>query len=143
MTNKLETFTKQLSEKKVEHTKIGRKYYQINSQQQKIIDSIDREPFSAGLFLGEEKKDLFKASLALLEIIAKDSDTKVFVNDKAEWLFLCGRNILPESITKKIAKKGTVLIQNERDENLGLGKYENDGTITNLIDRGDFLRREK
>ena len=62
---------------------------------------------------------------------------------------MCGRDIFDESIVSEIPKEligKHVLVQNENDENLGLGIVKVGGsriTIKNVIDRGDFLRREK
>ncbi|MBW2987614.1 hypothetical protein KY336_03620, partial [Candidatus Woesearchaeota archaeon] len=38
-----------------------------------------------------------------------------------------------------------VLVQNKKDENLGYGKIVRKGKVfvLNLMDRGDFLRRER
>ncbi len=123
---------------KIDSVKYGKKHYLVD-------DSLDVDliPKSIGVFLGEESKE-FKPSLALLELIAKKSDRKIFIDDKAEWLFLCGR-----SIKKANVSEGLLLVQNLRDENLGLGKVVNNlkikdkVVVKNVIDRGDFLRRER
>ena len=66
-------------------------------------------------------------------------------------MFLCGRNVLPSSIAKNPngLTEGLVLVQNERDENLGYGKIIDDINnspmrivVKNFLDKGDFLRRE-
>jgi len=128
---------------KIDSVKYGKKHYLVD-------DSLDVDliPKSIGVFLGEESKE-FKPSLALLELIAKKSDRKIFIDDKAEWLFLCGRDLFGKSIKKANVSEGLLLVQNLRDENLGLGKVVNNlkikdkVVVKNVIDRGDFLRRER
>lgn len=95
---------------------------------------------ASGLVLGH-KKNNFKPSLYLLELIAKDSSKKIVINSKAEWLFLCGRDVFKDSILKKNATE-FCLVQNEKDENLGFGLIKGN-LVKNMLDRGDFLRREK
>lgn len=100
---------------------------------------------SQGLPLGTTGK-YFKPSLYLLEILSKKTTNKIFINDKAEWLFLCGRDVFEESITQDNSKTDVVLVQNQKNENIGLGKKTWKGKkmiIKNLIDRGDYLRRER
>jgi ribosome biogenesis protein Nip4 len=124
--------------------KIGRRNYLVSEDLWNLKLSLDRDSYSVGLFLGEEK-DRFYPSPALLDLISLDTsaDRRVFVNDKAEWLFLCGRNILESSITKKTVSEGMVLVQNKKDENLGYGTFLKQGDVTvikNILDRGSYLR---
>ncbi|MCX6711377.1 MAG: hypothetical protein NTZ02_04810 [Candidatus Woesearchaeota archaeon] len=69
----------------------------------------------------------------------------VIVNERAEWLFLCGRDIFKEGIVRKSLSRGNALVLNERMECLGYGKTETKGSqvIKNIFDLGDFLRRER
>lgn len=128
--------------------KIKDKYYLADKELVELKQKIKFEPESAGLFLGEEMKNGFKPSPALIDEIAKISDRKVFVNEKGEWLFLCGRDLFGKSVTKANADNGFVLVQNSKDENLGYGKFVGDiankekSVIKNLLDKGDYLRRE-
>lgn len=125
--------------------KVGRRYYQAEPGLVRVKEKVaSREAFSIGLPLGEEKTS-FQPSLAFLGLLAKSSSKKVFLNKKAEWLFLCNRNIFSDNITKLNTDKGLVLVQSERDENLGLGELiQQRGKLIlkPLLDRGDFLRRE-
>lgn len=106
------------------------------------IDEIKEKIFSAGLFIGNTKKGNFYPSIALIDIISKNDYgiSEVIIDKKTEWLFLCGRDIFGSSINKNIPK-GYIIIKNEKKEILGLGYGTND-LILNVIDRGDFLRRE-
>lgn len=128
--------------------KASNKYYLINETLGKIISKNKERPKNMGVFLGEKKGKKFKPSLALIDMVSKKSDKKIFVDSKGEWLFLCGRDIMGQSVTNSQATKGLVFIQDKNDVNLGLGKItgtkETDKIfVTNIIDRGDFLRREK
>jgi 60S ribosome subunit biogenesis protein NIP7 len=129
-------------------TKIRNKYYLADKELVELKQKIKAEPESIGLFLGEDAKEGFKPSPALIDEIAKISSRKVFVNDKGEWLFLCGRDLFGKSIVKANVNDGLVLVQSMKDENLGYGKVIGDIknkeriVIKNLLDKGDYLRRE-
>ena len=81
-------------------------------------------------------------------MLSKDSKKKLYVNKKAEWLFLCGRDLFGSSIKRSDVKKGLVLVQNEKDENLGYGKItlplsnKDRIVVKNILDRGYYLRKE-
>jgi len=139
-------FIKQFTEKEYDNImNIRKKYFRVEPSLLKIRDKINDEPFSIGIPMGEERKKAFHPSVALLEMLAKDSDRKAVIDYKAEWLFVCGRDIFTKAVEKCSKKKGLVLVQNLKDENLGYGSLSNDKNIAikNILDRGDFLRREK
>ena len=145
--NNLNKFSEKFSGKEyLEATSIGRKYFKAKEELLSLKKKIGLQPHTIGVPLGEDTKKGFRPSLYLLERLSLDASQKIFVNDKAEWLFLCGRDVLEKSIIKDNSKNEICLVQNEKDENLGLGKKIVRGksvTIKNIIDRGDFLRREK
>ncbi|MEM4259873.1 MAG: hypothetical protein QXG00_01405 [Candidatus Woesearchaeota archaeon] len=149
--NKITAFVKIFTNDEIKSiSKIGGRYYLVSQELLDFRNKISENPFNIGVFLGEEKKD-FKPSLALLEILARKTHKKISVNEKSEWLFLCGRDIFEEGLInadniKKFEEGSFVLVQNKNDENLGMGRIEikNAQTvIKNIIDRGNFLRREK
>lgn len=129
--------------------KINREYFLV-PEDFGMNDYFDKHLVSAGIPLGLAKEN-FLPSIALLEIISKKSRKKIVINEKAEWLFLCGRDVFGNSVLSHAdQKKGDLtLVQNEKDENLGYGKVlesvsDSDHVVVkNLLDRGDFLRREK
>ena len=136
--NDLQEFAKNFVAEDIGETELKKNTYYFKQQE-------NTQAISQGLPLGTTGKQ-FKPSLYLLEILSKKSTNKIFINDKAEWLFLCGRDVFEESITQDNSTSKTVLVQNQRNENLGLGKKTKQGkktTIINIIDRGDFLRRER
>ncbi|MFP4112111.1 MAG: hypothetical protein ACLFPQ_01355 [Candidatus Woesearchaeota archaeon] len=117
------------------------KYFLIDAKAKKLKENISRSVFSAGLFMGEIKKQEFIPSLALIDKLSTFSENKVFVDKKAEWLFLCGRDIFEKSVHDSEGERGIVFVQNLKDENLGLGKFEKK-EVTNIIDKGYYLRKE-
>lgn len=130
---------------------VGHSYYQISPELKQLMDKsskrINREPEHAGIFLGEVVRKRFQASLPLLELIGKISDKKAVIDDNAEWLFMCGRDIFGKSVIKSNVTSGLALITNRRDEVLGLGNVLNltnkkAVAINNVLDMGDYLRRE-
>lgn len=95
-----------------------------------------------GVRLGEQRRSGFSPALPLLDRIAPHTDRTVVVNDHSAWLFLCDKNILKEGIVERNVESGLVLVLNQRREVLGYGKITGAG-VTNLLDRGDYLRRER
>lgn len=144
----INSFIRQFTDRSIGNVvKVGDRYYLADKELVELKDKVKLEPYSIGLFLGADVNG-FKPSPALVDEIAKISDKKVFVNDKAENLFLCGRDIFGKSIVKANADKGFVLVQNEKDENLGYGKVVADiglkdkAVVKNLLDKGSYLRIE-
>lgn len=144
--NKLTQFCKQFSDMEIlDVIQIGRRYYQAPKNLLAIKDQVtSRDVYSIGVPLGEEKKG-FEPSPALLEMLAKNSMKKAYINKRGSWLFLCKRDVFEESIVSTTVKEGLVLVQNEHDENLGYGELKHirgKAFIKLLLDRGDYLRRE-
>jgi ribosome biogenesis protein Nip4 len=144
--NDIDNFMKKFTDEKINYTKKGKKYFLISPELQEIEKKLP-ETISSGIILGESvDKGNFRPSIYLLEWLTPRTKNKLFVNDKAEWLFLCERDALPESITKDNSTNDIFLVQNMIDENLGLGKKIRKGKtmfVKNIFDRGNFLRRER
>lgn len=145
--NKLNKFASQFTGKEYgEATAIGKKYFEAKNELLELNNRTQLKPHTIGVFLGEETRKGFRPSSYLLDRLSADSTRKVFVNRKAEWLFLCGRDVLGKSITRDEASEGLCLVCNEEGECLGFGEKKfvgNSVTIKNVFDKGDFLRREK
>jgi ribosome biogenesis protein Nip4 len=150
MTNDLtlfNKFTKQFTNADiVDVHRVGRNFYKAEERLWNIKNGVNRDMYAIGTFLGEEKMG-FSPSPALIDLISKFSDAqskKIFVNKKAEWMFLCGRNVLSDSIAKNPSSlfEGLVLVQNEQDENLGYGQFKKEDTliIKHILDKGRYLR---
>lgn len=107
----------------------------------------------AGTYLGEAKTEMFSPSFPLLFMLAEKSENRVFVDDKSAWLFVCGRDIFREGILtfEGMDEAGSyTLVMNKHGECLGfgkitksLGKLKKGLAVKNIMDIGDFLRREK
>ncbi|MEM3770029.1 MAG: hypothetical protein QXG76_02440 [Candidatus Bathyarchaeia archaeon] len=106
----------------------------------------------AGTYLGKiENGELFP-SFPLLSMVAEQAKNKVVVDDKTAWLFVCGRDIFKEGILEAYGSRSRgayTLVFNRYGECLGFGKIERDldetkrgVVIKNILDVGDFLRRE-
>jgi len=126
------------------------KYYLLNKKLRKHISS---DFLYAGTYLGEIRHKEFVPSFPLLNMIAKTDASKVYVDEKTEWLFICGRDVFKRGVKKTTGTAGKgdyTLVMNLRDECLGFGQFLVDSTeeresvaVQNLLDLGDFLRRER
>jgi ribosome biogenesis protein Nip4 len=143
-TKSIEEFLK-IFDVDISYVKKGKHYYLKNEELDFFLKNTNQDPFAISLILGSQET-FFQPSLFLLESVSKKTKNKIFINDQAEWLFLCGRDVFMQSIEKNNSSNQVFLVQNFKDENLGLGfktKFKGKPIIKNLMDRGDFLRREK
>ena len=111
--------------------------------------------FSAGVYLGKAKEGKFFPSFYLLGMLAKKEAYRVILDKKAAWLFICGRDVLRKSIVRVQGpgrKETNTLVFNEFGECLGFGRIVenlrdsfvgNKIVVKNVLDIGDFLRRER
>ncbi len=111
--------------------------------------------YYAGVYLGKAKGRIFFPSFPLLAMIGERGANKIVVDDKTEWLFVCGRDVFRGGIVsvRGSGRKGTqTIVMNKRGECLGFGRVlcnlgaEKDRfkvAVKNISDIGDFLRREK
>lgn len=145
--NDVEQYIERFTEDKIENViQIKRNFYQVSEELMKVKNSIKSEPFAIGTYLGSGKP--FHPSVALLDWLDKRTDRYVVLDKKASWLFLCGRDIFEDSIVKKNVDSGFVIVKNERGEVLGNACSMNDKkqknvALKHLLDKGDFLRRER
>ena len=128
------------------------RYFLVNEDLKKLLS---KGFFYAGTYLGRLKNDVFFPSFNLTRMIAESQANKTVVDEKTEWLFICGRDIFKRGITeiKGSKRRGArTLILNQKQECLGFGRIlkdlneeqdRNQPAIENLLDIGDFLRREK
>ncbi len=114
--------------------------------------------YFAGLPIGKLNKK-FKIMPPLLWIIKDYAKNKVWVNEKAEQLFLYGRDIFASSIMKieqGLRRRDLVIVLSKLNEPLGLGKMLVDAkyislrdtdddfvAVKNLMDMGWYIRKEK
>lgn len=127
------------------------RYYLLSK---KLKHQVPKSFFYAGAYLGAVKGTSFFPSFLLLAMLAETKANKLVVDKKTAWLFICGRDIFKKGILKgnRLKKGDYTLILNEHNECLGFGKTisnlrgENDANkvvVKNILDIGDFLRREK
>lgn len=138
----IEQFVASFTNEHIKYIKRGNSFFFVPEEVLVHEKKNDLNAASIGLPLGMIKKNRFYPSLPLLAWLAKHSARKAYIIDKAAWLFLCGRDITAESIVRSNIKSGLVLVNNKKDENLGYGRITSNGII-NLLDRGDYLRRER
>jgi ribosome biogenesis protein Nip4 len=131
--------------------KTGR-FYLVNPALKPLVR---QDFFSAGVFLGKAKEGKFFPSFNLLGMLAKKEANRIILDKKTAWLFICGRDILRKSIVRVQGpgKKDTnTLVFNEFGECLGFGRIverlsgsteSNEIVVRNVLDIGDFLRRER
>ena len=101
----------------------------------------------AGTYLGRNRR-LFEPGSPLLQRLACSERTrKVYLDREAAWLFVCGRDIFEENISKvdgRLELSSYYLVMFE-GRCIGYGRFETSANIhvlRNLFDIGDFLRRE-
>jgi ribosome biogenesis protein Nip4 len=128
------------------------RYFLLNKDLKNIVRS---DFFHVGLYLGKMKKGKFFPSFNLLSMLAETKANHVVVDEKAAWLFICGRDIFSEGIrnVQGSRRKGDfTLVLNAFGECLGFGRMTHDlsskdnqsnTVVQNVSDIGDFLRRER
>ncbi len=128
----------------------SQRYYLLNPRLKKVGQE---DFFYAGLYLGKVGKNGgFFPSFNLLNMLVDVAANKIVVDQKAAWLFICGRDVFRTGIVKVMGSKrkgDAALVLNEFGECLGFGTIidglnESDSKVAvkNVLDVGDFLRRE-
>ncbi|MBS7615738.1 hypothetical protein KEJ45_00850 [Candidatus Bathyarchaeota archaeon] len=130
----------------------GNRYFLLDERLRALAKEISGWQF-AGAYLGKNKNGKFYPSSLLLFMITDQAENKIIVDDKAAWLFVCGRDIFKEGIMRVYGSKtrgAYTLVLNKHGECLGFGRItENldeakEGVVVeNVSDIGDFLRRER
>jgi ribosome biogenesis protein Nip4 len=128
------------------------RYFLLN---EKLKKQIQHDFIYAGVYLGKVRSSRFFPSFLLLTKMAEGRANKTVVDKKTAWLFICGRDVFKKGVLqlKGTERKGEyTLILNEYYECLGFGKIlrnirkekdANKVVVKNILDLGDFLRREK
>jgi len=143
--NEVDEFVKKFTNEEIEGViKIKREFFQAGEDLLRVKEKIGREPFAIGKFLGSGKP--LHPSSALLDWLNARTEKFVIIDGKAEWLFLCGRDVFKQSILDKTTDHGLVLVKNSLGEVLGYGEMrmkDKKVPLKNIMDKGDFLRRER
>lgn len=127
------------------------RYYMLSEN---LKEQAPKGFFYAGAYLGAVKGTSLFPSFILLSMIAKNNANKLVVDKKTAWLFICGRDIFRKGILQggSLKKGDYALILNEYNECLGFGEIminlrgvpdAKQVAVKNILDIGDFLRREK
>lgn len=139
----IDDFTKKFTDEKLGNVvKVRRNFFHVSDELMNMKTKIGKEPFAIGTYLGTGKP--FHPSTALIDWIGQRTDKSIVVDKKAAWLFLCGRDIFERSIINQNVDRGLVIVKNENEEILGLAELTGRRVAAkHLIDKGDFLRRER
>ena len=126
------------------------RYYVLNGYLKQFLRS---DFYVAGIYLGKAKEGKFFPSFNLLSMLSNQGANRVIVDQKAAWLFICGRDIFTKGVLRTfgVTKKGVAtLVMNEFGECLGFGTFSSDAgdsdtgvAVRHVLDLGDFLRRER
>ncbi len=131
--------------------------YALSKDLAKFLELFKLNYVHAGIKVGEVGSRRFRFSLEGTFYLVKRDKKKVFVNDKGEMLFLYGRDIFAESVldvTDDVKENDIVFVCNRRGDILGVGRARFDAgrirkvakdrvVVENLVDRGEYLRKEK
>lgn len=124
---------------------VGRSYFIVKDK-----NLLGKHPIYAGECIAHIRGPVLIPSIDFLQQIAKEARKHIIVNAKAEWLFICGRDIFAKGITShnNPAMGDRVVILNQHKECIGFGDViaPLDGkrvVIKRLFDIGDLLRRER
>jgi ribosome biogenesis protein Nip4 len=125
------------------------RYFLLNPNLKKVIRT---DFYYAGVYLGKFKNGIFFPSFNLLAMLARVETNRIIVDKKTAWLFICGRDVFRMGIVTvrgSLRKGDYTLVLNEFDECLGFGKVTRRlddekamVVVKNILDVGDFLRRE-
>ena len=148
----LETFTSLFGTKITFNTEFtvekNQRFYLLSP----LLKKVQGNFYYAGLYLGKVKNGVFFPSFNLLDLLLPVAANKVVVDRKTAWLFICGRDVFGSGVDKVMGSKrkgDATLVLNEFGECLGFGRLTGDlgaaerVAVKNVLDVGDFLRREK
>jgi len=125
--------------------KKGRYVFVATNEMRSFMEDTGTDFFSIGTQIGEIKKD-FMPTPWFIDFLSNNSERKAFINNKSEWMFLCGKDIFQKGIEKiEIPKRrGLIFVQNKFNENLGLAKFMQDANVPleNILDKGAYVRKE-
>ncbi len=106
------------------------------------------EQVYTGYYLGQNRRRFEPSSLLLQRLAQEPGTHKVYVDRDTAWLFVVGKDIFEENVTRKTdgVRLGGYCLVMFGDHCIGYGRYESSldrRVVKNLYDIGDFLRREQ
>jgi len=135
---KLEKLFKHFGIKVPRTLKVRHAIYAVTDEIANKAEGFGGMLFGAGIHIGDAYTD-FKPGPGILPFLS-GTKKKININEKASYLFTCGRDAFISSVEGDMPE-GLVLVENERDEPIGLGEVRAK-VVKNLMDIGDFLRRK-
>jgi ribosome biogenesis protein Nip4 len=146
----LRTFDAEIGLSETSIVKKSTRYYLLNETTKRLVS---QNFFYAGTYLGKLKNRRFFPAFGLLRVMTEGKANRVIVGEKTEWLFVCGRDVFKGGIVTIIGTPHDgdhVLVLNRYSECLGFGRLQShpnqkkgDVAVKNILDLGDFLRRER
>ncbi len=131
--------------KKIDTQIVNRSYFIVKDK-----NFLGKNPAYSGECIAHIRGPVLIPSTSFLQQIGKEARGHVIINPKAEWLFICGRDIFAKGITAHNNPEvgDRVVILNQHKECLGYGDMTAPLTdtrvvIKRLFDIGDLLRRER
>jgi len=131
--------------KKLDAQIVSRSYFIVKDK-----NFLGKNPAYSGECIAHIRGPVLIPSIDFLQQIGKEARRHVIINSKAEWLFICGRDIFAKGITAHNNPEvgDRVVILNQHKECLGYGDMTAPFTdtrvvIKRLFDIGDLLRRER
>ncbi len=151
----LQEFVSQFTAKKLFDEKqllqMGTEFFLVEPELMALNKKLQKQLAYIGIYLGRFGAQHFIPSVWLVEQLGKNAEKKVFVNEKGEWLFVCGRNLWGGNIAKiegELNKGDLAFVFNRYGECLGYGavvaeKLAKKAFLDRIFDIGDLIRRER
>ncbi len=131
--------------KKTDAQIINRSYFIVKDKQ-----LLSKHPVYSGECIAHIRGPVLIPSIDFLQQISKEARKHVILNEKAEWLYICGRDVFAKGIVSNNNPEvgDRVVVLNKHKECLGYGDMVAQLTdkrvvIKRLFDIGDLLRRER
>jgi ribosome biogenesis protein Nip4 len=107
-----------------------------------------RQLVYAGRYLGKTRREFLPSSILLDELSRVEGLNRIHVDAETAWLFVCGRDIFGENVRRVEGEfaDGNAFLVMFGGSCLGYGVVEpSEGRLIlrNVLDIGDFLRRER
>ncbi|ADB57627.1 PUA domain-containing protein [Archaeoglobus profundus] len=135
----------------------AKELYALSKDLANFINRVKLNYVCVGIKVGEVGSRRLRFTLEGSFYLIRREKKKVYVDEKGEMLFLYGRDIFARSVVKvtdDVEENDVVFVCNSKGDILGLGKSRFDASrykdveedrvvVENLVDRGEYLRKEK
>ena len=118
----------------------GNRFFMLNHKLEEAMKKNSIQPEYMGAYLGYMQNSKFVPIFMLLDILSKQTKRTAVINKKQEWLFTNKKDLNTKGKTD--VKEGLVIVLNSWKQVLGLGEIKG-SRIKNILDIGDFMRRER